>query len=233
VTEAEPWRAVKVLAEPLDCRCVFDVGAHQGDMTDLFVKLFPHATVVSFEPDPIAFEGLKRRFMHEPRVAAHNLALGETSGETHFHCGTARFTSSRFPRNTSGRRYYKSDYVMSEQFNVSMDTLDAFVTAESIAHINLLKLDTQGGEFDILSGAQKLLSRGAIDIIVTEFFCIPHYEQAPLLDEIWRLLRTRGYELFDLFPGPKGMNGQLRFGDAIFVSPAYRLQYLDAFPPEP
>ena len=40
-------------------------------------------------------------------------------------------------------------------------------------------------------------------------------------------------KVIDLFPRPKGMNGQLRFGDAIFVSPANRLRRLDAFPPEP
>ncbi|MCI0560245.1 MAG: hypothetical protein MN733_17300 [Nitrososphaera sp.] len=68
---------------------------------------------------------------------------------------------------------------------------------------------------------------------MTEFFFIPHYEGAPLLDEIWSELRRHGYEIFDLFHGMKATNGQARFGDAIFVSPRFRAEILDAFPAEP
>jgi len=39
--------------------------------------------------------------------------------------------------------------------------------------------------------------------------------------------------LFDLFKGPIARNGQLRFGDAIFVSPSFRAAHLDAFAAEP
>lgn len=230
---AAPWTIAESLLAPLDCRVVFDVGAHDGGMTDLFLRIFARAQLFSFEPDPDVFAALAQRFAHEPRVSAQQVALGDREGSTVFFRGAATFTSSRFPRNATGRRYYRKDYVMRETLLVPMTTLDAFAKAREISRIHLLKLDTQGGELDILEGAVRLLTEGRIDVIVTEFFVIPHYGGAPLLPEIWSLLKTHGYELYDLFPGPRGVNGQLRYGDAIFVSAAFRHAYLDTAPPEP
>ncbi len=98
--------------------------------------------------------------------------------------------------------------------------------------IHFLKLDTQGAESSILRGAQRMLCTAAIDVIYTEFFLVPHYEGAAMLDQLWAQLSAYGYTIFDLFKGPYGRNGQLRFGDAIFVSPRVRAQVLDAFPDE-
>jgi hypothetical protein len=63
---------------------------------------------------------------------------------------------------------------------------------------------------------------------VTEFFFIQHYDSVPLLDALWSHLRGFGYEIYDLFKGPHASNGQIRYGDAIFVSPSFRQAILDA-----
>ena len=117
---------------------------------------------------------------------------------------------------------------MIDQVPIAIQTLDNFCIDEKIRHINVLKLDTQGGEYGIVQGAQKLLARRAIDVIMTEFFFIPHYEDAPLLNQIWTALLLHGYHLFDLFQGPHGADGQARYGDAIFVSPNFRSRFLGA-----
>ena len=59
-------------------------------------------------------------------------------------------------------------------------------------------------------------------IIMLEWFAIPHYDGVPLLDEIWGLLRENGYTLVDIFPSRRLPNGQLRFGDAVFISDTFR-----------
>lgn len=226
------WRAALALTRRTPAEIVFDVGAHTGAMTSLFLEELAEAEVFAFEPDPQIHASLAERFADEPRAHPVGVALGEREGVTAFHRGAATFTSSRFPRNASGRRYFRSDYVMVESTEVRLDTLDAFCAREGVPRIDLLKLDTQGGERDILLGARDLLRDGRVAVIVTEFFVAPHYEGAPLFDEIWSLLRRDGYELFDMFCGPRGLNGQLRYGDAIFVSPEYRRQWLDSAPPE-
>jgi hypothetical protein len=131
-----------------------------------------------------------------------------------------------------GRRYYRRDLVLTGTTEVPCLTLDDVAAENEITAINLLKLDAQGGEHAVLRGADGLLSHGAIDVVLTEFFFIPHYAGAPLLDAIWSLLRGYGYEIYDLFVGRRGRNGQARWGDAVFVSPAYRAARLDTAPDE-
>lgn len=231
--EEDPlWRAALGLARRTAGKVVFDVGAHSGAMTAFFLEQMPDAEVFAFEPDPQIHRQLAERFADEPRARTEALALGEREGVSTFHRGAATFTSSRFPRNSTGRRYFRSDYVMVESFETPLDTLDAFCAREGVQRIDLLKLDTQGGERDILLGGHGLLSAGQVEVLVTEFFVTPHYEGAPLFDEIWSLLRRYGYDLFDLYCGPRGRNGQLRYGDAIFVSPDYRRRWIDSAPPE-
>jgi FkbM family methyltransferase len=225
------WTTAVGLAAKLDCTTVIDVGANCGDTIRKFRDAFPNARIFGIEPDPAIFPALARRYSTDSRVSLHQLALGEQAAPGVLHQGTSSTISSLFPRNQSGHRYFRSDLVMANQIPVALQTLDRFCADQGLGQINLLKMDTQGGEFGIIQGAQNLLSRGAIDVIVTEFFFIPHYEGAPLLNQIWTGLLRHGYHIFDLFHGSYGADGygaddQARFGDAIFVSPGFRARFL-------
>jgi hypothetical protein len=92
-------------------------------------------------------------------------------------------------------------------------------------------MDIQGGELDALRGAQRLLEGHRIDVIVSEAMFVPHYEGAPLAWQQWALLASHGYTLFGYFEQVWASKGQMRFGDAIFLSPAARAR-LDAFSSE-
>lgn len=227
------WKVACDLVAPLEPRVVFDVGANKGNATQVFLDALPTPAVFAFEPLANLAVTLRERFANESRIKVEQAALGEYEGVSSFHEGVSQATSSRFPRNVTGRRYYLSDFVMNNTTEVPLDTLDAYCERNGVNKINLLKLDTQGGEYQILLGANGLLSSGRIDVIATEFFAISHYQGAPLLDEIWGLLRQHGYDLFDIFCGPHAQNGQLRYGDAIFVSPGFRAEFLDTMPAEP
>jgi FkbM family methyltransferase len=227
------WQAVPRLAQQIDCRTIFDVGAHSGDITRRFLDDFPKSVVYSFEADPRNFSRLKSAFNGDERVRAVHAAVSSHPGAAAFHLGANDYTSSLFPREDETRRYYHSQYTMVDTVTVPMITLDNFCRDHEIEQIDVLKIDTQGAELDILRGAEHLLGASKIQIIVTEFFFIQHYKGVPLLDEIWGLLRRHKYEIYDLFKGLYGSNGQARFGDAIFVSPRFRRSILDSQPAEP
>lgn len=231
--DTKVWDPVARLATPLDIRTIVDGGANIGDVTTDLLSRYPHAHFHCFEPSPATFSSLSGRFANHANVTCIEAALAETSGTLPFHIGAAQVTSSLYPRNTSGRRYFKSDFVMVESIEARTMSLDAYCAAAGIDTIDILKLDTQGGEYAILKGAAGLLSRQAVNILVAEFFIVPHYEDTPLLNDIWNLLRSMDYGLFDLIPSARAANGQLRYGDAIFVSGAYRRRHLDSQPPEP
>jgi FkbM family methyltransferase len=226
------WSKAFSLLNAPEAETIFDVGANRGDMTEVLLARFPNAAIYSFEPDPDTFAGLRARFEQEPRVhPVANAAASATRPAAFSRC-TDSHASSLYPRNKTGRRYYYSDLVMREEITVAAITLDDFCREQAIDHIALLKLDLQGGEYEALGGAAGLLVAGAIDVIVTEFFLIPHYECAPLMDRIWSLLRSFDYDIYDLQIAKYASNGQARWGDAIFVSAAHRRRHLDAFPEE-
>lgn len=111
-------------------------------------------------------------------------------------------------------------------------TLDDFTSLEGISHVNILKLDIQGGEGDALAGARNLLSNSRIDLIFSEVFFTPHYEGASLFHEITGYLAGYEYSLYNLRHMVSGDNGQLRFADALYVSRQIRANHIDARPPE-
>lgn len=226
------WTVLARLLPADSVQTVVDVGANVGDMTARFVGAFPQARVVAVEPNPEVCGSLQARFAGEPRVTCVNAALADAPGEADLHVNRHHGTSSLFPRVRRARRYFSAADAPLRQVRVPVLTLDALAERDGLARIDLLKLDTQGAELLIFRGARRLLAAQAIDVIYSEFFIVPHYEGATLLHEQCTYLAGFGYTLYDLFKGPHGRNGQLRFGDAIFVSAAFRHARLDIAPPE-
>ena len=213
-------------------RTFIDGGACRGDFSALLAGEFPGATIHAFEPNAALCGDIERRFAGNPDFHLWNRALHERAGRIELQVHADPGTTSLLPRPAGDRRYFhSSDRVVASQ-TVDTATLDDFLAAHVPEGVALLKLDTQGAELSILRGAARSLQAQSIEVIYTEFFLVPHYEGAPLLNDLWDLLAGHGYSMFDLFKGPYAANGQLRFGDAIFVSPRYRAECLDTFPAE-
>lgn len=209
-----------------DTVLVVDVGANIGDFSELAFSQLGATRVLAIEPTPHIYAALTDRFKDEPRFESVHACLGAFSGVLDFLVHTETKTSSLFPRETR-RRYFAADDQAVAKTPVPTTTIDALCDERNIKHIDLLKLDTQGAEFDIFRGERDLLQSQSIDIIYTEFFITSHYAGAPLLPEIWALLDKFDYSLYDLFKGPHGTDGQLRFGDAVFISQKFREAHLD------
>lgn len=226
------WSVLTRLVTAESARVIVDVGANHGEMTALFAAAYPNAAIIAVEPNPAVFAPLQQRFAGHPQVRCIQTLLRDSTQPVEFHVNHFDGTCSIFPRFTSGRRYYSAQDHLVQKIEVAGTTLDQLARQEQLEHIDLLKLDTQGAELLIFQGATALLTRHAIDVIYTEFFITPHYQDAPVLHHLWSFLAQYGYSLYDLFKGPYGRNGQLRFGDAIFVSPRFRAAALDTYPEE-
>jgi FkbM family methyltransferase len=213
-------------------RVFLDGGACRGDFTALLATEFPDARIHAFEPNGALCGELEQRFRDRATIQVWNIALHERCGSIELHVHADAGTSSVLPRPTRGRRYFHSSDRVVATMPVATTSLDEFLIEHAPDGIDLLKLDTQGAELPILRGATRALQNAAIDVVYTEFFVVPHYQGAALLNDLWNVFAEFGYSLFDLFKGPNAQNGQLRFGDAIFVSPSFRARYIDKFPDE-
>ena len=93
---------------------------------------------------------------------------------------------------------------------VATDTLDNFAERADLKRVDFIKLDVEGAEFLVLKGASRTLAKFKPIIIFEQ-----NTESAePIMD----LLRSLGYEFFDLKENPLGTSKELWPGDILAVA---------------
>lgn len=205
---------------------IFDVGSNVGDMTRKFREMFPFASIHCFEPTPVAFQKLKWRLKQDEAVILNNVAVAETDGEMRFFVNEDfNKVNSLLQRNRTQSKYYRYD--VQQHIDVKTISLDRYCSEKGVGNINLLKLDIQGGEVSALKGASNLLQHQAIDIILSEILFVELYEGGAVFYELSAFLAQYGYTVYHLYDLHRAENGQITWGDAIFVSLQYRRKGID------
>ena len=223
----------RLLSASSEVPLILDIGAHKGGTLRRYRKVFPEATLHCFEPFPDSFVELKALAETFDNVHCHPLAVSEAAGERTFHVNHFEATNSLLPRPVSSRRYFPSKATKKTEITVPVTTVDGFLGENSISRVSVLKLDIQGAELMALKGSSQALSDGKISMVYCEAMFVPHYEGNPLLWEVWQFLQGFGYTLYQLYDLVSAKNGQLRYGDALFVSPALRASVIDSGLAEP
>lgn len=129
---------------------VVDVGANFGIMAMTMARLSgPSGRVVAFEPVSNTFSALETNVRRNDIgwIECVESAVGAAPG-------TISFTDSSDPATN---RISDTGDVL-----VSLCTLDQFFAQQSIDRIAFLKVDVEGAELDVISGAQSLLERHTI-----------------------------------------------------------------------
>jgi FkbM family methyltransferase len=196
---------------------VFDVGAHHGQTASRLVELFPSATVHCFEPYPESYALLEVATQADPRVRRHRVCLSDRTGAAIMNCNASTATNSLLETDRRAAATWGEGLLDTDmQIEVNTTTLDAFCTAESIGHIDLLKIDTQGAEYAVLEGAAEMLTRRAVTVLVFEMITAATYAQQRLPSEYFTLLESRGYVFSGVF-SPMYRNGLLAQCDVAFT----------------
>jgi len=133
---------------------VIDVGAHLGSFTIRAAKMVrPKGLVVALEPYPENYELLKTnvRLLHTPsNIISVRTALGDREGFADlFLNGGYMGHSSIITRKT-------------KSIKVPITTLDRLVTELGIEHVDFVKIDVEGAEYDVLKGAENTLKSNDI-----------------------------------------------------------------------
>jgi FkbM family methyltransferase len=170
-----------------------DIGAHVGAYARALKDLYPRAVVYAFEPHPGHFEALERQ-ARESGFEAYRLALGDTAGDAQLYdrAGPGSAHASLF-RDVI-EHVHREPAV---QHAVTVTTVDQFAEARGLAHVHLMKIDAEGGELNVLRGAERLLSAGAVDVIQFEFNEMNVVSRVFLRD--FRALLA-GYSLYRMLP---------------------------------
>jgi FkbM family methyltransferase len=199
VSEGGEWIAIdRVLQRTKDVGCpiFFDVGANVGDYS-LFLrkKLGARGTIHCFEPSRDTFERLQANVRERADIISHNFGLSDKAGSCDFFSVPGRSPlSSVYKRNL---RFCEID--MSQIETSRMETLDDFCESNSIKHISLLKIDVEGHEFNVLSGAARMLKERRISFIQFEFGGC-NIDSRIFFRDFWYML-NESYQIFRIIRG--------------------------------
>lgn len=197
---------------------IFDVGANVGQTVERLVRYFPQAEIFSFEPGRRSFEELQRRFGGRAGVHLHDLALGATRGTA----------ALQLNDNTELNTLVGAVNAMNS-VAVEVTTLDAFVAAAGVSHIDLLKIDVEGWEIEVLKGAEALIDAHNVVFVLAE---ASFSDKEPSMQHFAGLhleMEKRGFVLCGFYDqvryGPR--KEFVLFSNVLYVHPAARVKWGD------
>jgi FkbM family methyltransferase len=147
---------------------IFDVGANKGMMSRLFLKLYREINIIAFEPLSIF------KFKSD-QVELMKIAIGAEIGSAKFYvCKHNASSSLILPDYSSNWLGVKAKVLgfdakdLYNEIDVLVSTVDKVVAENKITNIFLLKIDTEGGELNVIKGAVEALRMGIIKNIQLE-----------------------------------------------------------------
>lgn len=179
---------------------VIDIGANDGGYGRFLREGGYEGEILSFEPLSVSYQALLNATDSDAQWhVAPRIALGAEDGDVEINVAGNLTSSSVLPMcELHEQAAPQSRYSSIER--VAIRRLD------SVAHPLLngdrclfLKVDTQGYEMQVLSGAEKLLQK--VRGVQLELSLAPLYQGQALYREIIDWLSTRGFELWSVTPG--------------------------------
>lgn len=162
----------------LEAPTVVDCGANTGDIA-LYLPI--ECKYYGFEPDPLAYSCLEINIEQLTLEAGiYSLALSNFSGESRFYLSSKGADSSLVR---------PSNYTTA--VSVEVATLDSMVARLGITHIDLLKVEAEGGEPEVLEGAMATLA--FVDYVAVD--AGPERNGRDTLPEVNRILTSAGFQM--------------------------------------
>jgi FkbM family methyltransferase len=218
--DLNPFEQQRRLLTGVDLPVILDVGAHIGETSTAYAKLFPNARIHAFEPFPASFAALSQNTFKLSQVTAHPIGLAESPQAFEFNVNASAATNSLLETHEHAGRVWEPDLLKTrDRISCQFSTLDLFVAEKGIDRINVLKLDVQGAEYRVLKGGANTLGKGLVDIVYMEIITLPTYKEQWRLSEYLNFLEGFGMMLYSIY-NLSHVSGQLRQVDAIFVSQA-------------
>jgi FkbM family methyltransferase len=192
----------------------------------------PNLSIYGFDADADACDQANARLEAEAINWTEKhlpFVLGSAVGEATLYVTKDPMCSSLYrPNQPFFSRFNKLVDLMTEEFSVELETttLDQVCEMEEIQAIDFLKVDVQGGDFQVLQGATQILDRSILAVQVEVEFS-PLYHNQPLFADVDMYLRQKGFTLFDISVGygtrarspikSAICPGQLLWGDAFYL----------------
>lgn len=185
--------ALRILSQQKSNPVILDVGANVGLLSLQIKNRIPTAQIHMFEADPTVYRQLEKNISlnQVTGLKLNNLAVSASNGDTLTFVKSQLSTESGWGRieNDENRNH------LTEKFQVRSISIDQYLKENEIDHVDLLKIDVEGAETLVLSGARQALEAQIFQTIICEINpeALAAFSSSP--EEVIYLLTHRGYEV--------------------------------------
>jgi FkbM family methyltransferase len=197
VYEPQETELVTMILEP--GMTFVDVGAHWGYFTLIAAARVGLAgTVISLEPDPRSFARLRVNVDHNGLCRVHTLPVAAADVEA-----TVALRGYEAGEENSGlSRVVPDGPATATTFQVCARTLDGITRELRVDHVDLMKMDIEGGEATAIAGMRRLLAHGSVRRLLLELHPRALAEIGLTVEDVYRPLRRAGYKGFTVDHAP-------------------------------
>jgi FkbM family methyltransferase len=192
-------------------KTVFDVGANVGQSALRYLREFQQAEIYSFEPVSATYRELVAATGKFPRIHTYKVGMGRKSGEAVINVNPVSVASS-----------IKLKRPEDQSETITVETIAGFVETHQIENIDFLKVDTEGYDIEVLSGAAPLLRNQRVHFIMCE--CSPVLrprDDFSFVDfaSLAEFLDGFGYQVFGVYEQQPEWDGRnaILFWNVLFI----------------
>lgn len=171
---------------------IVDVGANRGQFALCARRLYPGASIYSFEPLSRPADTFRKVFRHDPRTQLFQTAIGESAGSASMHVSRWDVSSSLLPFAQAQHDNFPLTGESGRE-DVSIERLSDLLRPEDVGGTAMLKIDVQGYELSTIAGCRDLMDRFAYVYVECSF--VPLYEGQALAGEVVERLAEFGLRL--------------------------------------
>jgi len=140
---------------------IIDIGAHKGETIEFFLKNFNLKKIFSFEPNREIFLYLKNKYKNNYKIHIQSVGVGKFNDKKKLNIftDTSSSTIHQLNKNTDYYRrkkkilsYFSNKNFLSKIQDIEIRNLSELIKENNIIDIDILKIDTEGYEYNIISG---------------------------------------------------------------------------------
>ncbi len=175
---------------------IVDVGANIGAMSLRFAEQF-NATVYGFEPTDYAFGKLKRNLELNPELSKRiSVTQCFLSDKNEDNPNLIAYSSWRVDgKSFSETHPLHGGSAMSAE-NIPSFRLDTWLETNVIQKVDLIKIDTDGHEYEVLAGSTRILAQFK-PIVIFEASVYQMKENGVQFSDFENIFRPLGYKIYN------------------------------------
>ncbi len=168
-------RISNYLKKNLEIKLFFDVGCHLGNYSDMVINNYPEASIFMFEPQKKIFDKIKYKYEKNPNIKVSNLAVSNKKSFQNLYINKFDVASTLSKINLQDDLLKKRASIFGEEpskmideiQNIETIKLDEFIKDKDIKKIDLIKIDTEGHEYEVLDGLKENINK--VSYVLIEF----------------------------------------------------------------